>query len=160
MRTMITGGVKSGKSRHALLLAAEFPEPRSFLATALAFDEEMRDKIERHRRERAGRFETIEEPIDIHEKLRENMVLDCLPLWLNNLLHFGREEDFELILSTLIDRLPRNIVIVSNEVGMGFIPADALSRKYGVLLGQANARVAAACDRLVLMVAGQPLRVK
>ncbi|HET7838284.1 MAG TPA: bifunctional adenosylcobinamide kinase/adenosylcobinamide-phosphate guanylyltransferase [Rectinemataceae bacterium] len=160
MRTLITGGVKSGKSRHALELAMEFPEPRRFLATAEAFDDEMRGKIARHRLERSDNFETIEEPIDIHERLAERMVLDCLPLWLNNLIHYGRESEFEVILSALIGRLPRDIVIVSNEVGMGFVPADALSRRYGVLLGTANARLAAVCDSVVLMVAGVPLRVK
>ena len=160
MRTLVTGGVKSGKSRHALLLASDFAEPRRFLATALAFDDEMRDKIARHRAEREGRFETIEEPLEIHEKLGENMILDCIPLWLNNLLYYGREGDFEPMLGSLIERLPRDIVLVTNEVGMGFVPVDPLARRYGVLLGTANARLAAACDRLILMVAGVPLRVK
>jgi adenosylcobinamide kinase / adenosylcobinamide-phosphate guanylyltransferase len=160
MRTLITGGVKSGKSRHALVVANDFPPPRRFLATAEAFDEEMREKIARHRAERSDRFDTVEEGIDIHERLEERMVLDCLPLWLNNLLHYGREAEFEAILAALIERLPRDIVIVTNEIGMGFVPADPISRRYGVLLGTANARVAAACDRVLLMVAGLPLRVK
>ncbi len=160
MRTLVTGGVKSGKSRYALDLALAFPAPRSFLATATAFDDEMREKIARHRAERADRFETIEEPLDIHEKLRERMILDCVPLWLNNLLYYEREAEFEVILSSLIERLPRDIVIVTNEVGMGFVPVEALARRYGNLLGVANARLAAACDRLILMVAGQPLVVK
>jgi adenosylcobinamide kinase/adenosylcobinamide-phosphate guanylyltransferase len=160
MRTLITGGVKSGKSRHALELASAFLPPRRFLATAEAFDDEMRDKIARHRAERSDRFETVEEKIDIHERLGERMVLDCLPLWLNNLMHYGREADFETILAALIERLPEEIVIVTNEIGMGFVPAEPSSRRYGVLLGTANARVAAACDRVILMVAGLPLRVK
>jgi adenosylcobinamide kinase/adenosylcobinamide-phosphate guanylyltransferase len=160
MRTLVTGGVKSGKSHHALELAAVFGEPRRFLATALAFDDEMREKIARHKAERAGRFETIEEPLEIHEWLGERMILDCLPLWLNNLLYFERGEDFEAILGALIERLPRDIIIVTNEVGMGFVPVDPLARRYGVLLGTANARLAAACDRVILMVAGLPLRVK
>ncbi len=160
MRTLITGGIKSGKSRHALELALGFPPPRRFLATAEAFDDEMREKIKRHRLERSDRFDTVEEGIDIHERLEERMVLDCLPLWLNNLIHYGREDEFDAILAALIERLPRDIVIVSNEVGMGFVPLEPLSRRYGILLGTANARVAAACDSVVLMVAGVPLRVK
>jgi adenosylcobinamide kinase/adenosylcobinamide-phosphate guanylyltransferase len=160
MRTLITGGIKSGKSRHALLLAEEFTGPRSFLATAEALDEEMAAKIRRHQEERGGRFRTIEEPLLIHEKLEESMVLDCLTLWVNNVLYYGKEGEFDSWLGAFIERLPRDIVIVTNEVGMGFVPLDPLSRKYGVMLGTANARVAAACDRLVLMVAGQGLRVK
>jgi adenosylcobinamide kinase / adenosylcobinamide-phosphate guanylyltransferase len=160
MRTLITGGVKSGKSRHALELAREFPEPRVFLATAEALDSEMSEKIRKHREERAGAFRTVEEPLMIHERLEERMILDCLTLWVNNVLHYGKEDEFDAWLDTLIARLPRDIVIVTNEVGMGFVPADELSRRYGVLLGKANARIAAACDRLLLMVAGQPLRVK
>ncbi|MGO8695355.1 MAG: bifunctional adenosylcobinamide kinase/adenosylcobinamide-phosphate guanylyltransferase [Rectinemataceae bacterium] len=160
MRILVTGGVKSGKSRHALELAAAFEPPRRFLATALAFDDEMREKIARHRAEREGRFETIEEPLEIHERVGERMILDCVPLWLNNLLYYERGGDFEPILGALIERLPRDIVIVTNEVGMGFVPVDPVARRYGVLLGTANARLAAVCDRVVLMVAGIPLRVK
>jgi len=160
MRTLVTGGVKSGKSRYALELASAFAPPRRFLATAESFDDEMREKIARHRAEREDLFETVEEPLDIHTRLCERMILDCIPLWLNNLIHYGREGDFELILGSLIEEFPSDIVIVTNEVGMGFVPADALSRRYGVLLGTANARLAAACDALILMVAGVPLRVK
>jgi adenosylcobinamide kinase / adenosylcobinamide-phosphate guanylyltransferase len=160
MRTLVTGGVKSGKSRHALELADAFDRPRFFLATATAFDDEMKEKIARHRAERADRYETIEEPLRIHERLRERMVLDCLPLWLNNVFYFRKEDELEGMLASLVERLPREIVIVTNEVGLGFVPENAEARRYGNLLGMVNARVAAACDRLVLMVAGQPLRVK
>jgi adenosylcobinamide kinase / adenosylcobinamide-phosphate guanylyltransferase len=160
MRTLITGGVKSGKSRFALELAEEFGEGRSFLATATGFDEEMRERILRHRAERGGRFETIEEPILIHEKLRERMVLDCIPLWLNNIFFENRESEFGPILDAAIERLLEDIVIVTNEIGWGFIPPDPMSRRYGELLAEANGRLAAACDRVVLMVAGIPLAVK
>lgn len=160
MRTLITGGVKSGKSSYALTIASSFAPPRRFLATATAFDDEMRAKIARHKEERGDRFETIEEPLDIQNRLTEGMILDCLPLWLNNMFYYEREADVDRALDELIERLPRDIVIVTNEVGMGFIPADALSRRYGNLLGRCNARVAAACDRVVLMVAGIPLDAK
>lgn len=160
MRTLVTGGVKSGKSRHALELAADFAAPRRFLATAVAFDDEMREKIARHRAERADRFDTVEEPLELHERMAERMILDCVPLWLNNVLYYGKEAEFEERLSLLVAGLPRDIVIVTNEVGMGFVPADPTSRRYGNLLGIANARLAAAADRVILMVAGIPLRVK
>jgi adenosylcobinamide kinase/adenosylcobinamide-phosphate guanylyltransferase len=160
MRTLITGGVKSGKSRHALVIAEEFGEPRFFLATAEAFDDEMREKIARHKAERRERFATIEEPLAIHECLRENMILDCLPLWLNNMFHYGREEAVDETIEALLAKMPKNIVIVTNEIGMGFVPADALSRRYGNTLGRVNARLAAACDRVILMVSGVPLAIK
>jgi len=160
MRILVTGGVKSGKSRHALVLADAFAPPRSFLATAQALDDEMVQKIARHRAERADRYETIEEPLAIHECLRERMILDCLPLWLNNIFYYEKEAELEGILCSLLERLPRDIVIVTNEVGLGFVPDNAQARRYGNVLGMVNARVAAACDSLVLMVAGQPLRVK
>jgi adenosylcobinamide kinase/adenosylcobinamide-phosphate guanylyltransferase len=152
--------VKSGKSSYALVLAEAFSAPRRFLATAEAFDDEMREKIARHQAERGGRFETMEEPIAIHERLVERMVLDCVPLWLNNMLHYGREAEIESILDAFIAGLPRDIVIVTNEVGLGFVPADPLARRYGILLGGVNARLAAACDRVVFMVAGIPIDAK
>jgi adenosylcobinamide kinase/adenosylcobinamide-phosphate guanylyltransferase len=160
MRTLITGGIKSGKSRFALELASAFPSPRRFLATAEAFDDEMRDRIARHKAEREGLFETVEEPLRVHEALADRMILDCVPLWLNNMMYYGKESEIEPTLDALVAGLPGDMVIVTNEVGMGFVPADALSRRYGVLLGRANARLAAACDAVVLMVAGVPLWVK
>lgn len=162
MKVLITGGVKSGKSRRALELAADFGAGSGpfFLATARAFDDEMRERIKRHRAERDEGFETIEEPIAIHERVRDRMIVDCIPMWLNNIFFDGREEEFEGILGAFIERLPRDIVIVTNEIGMGLIPADAESRRYGIALGVANARLAAACDRVVLMVCGIPLDVK
>lgn len=160
MRTLITGGVKSGKSSHALLLAREFPEPRRFLATAEAFDGEMTERIARHKTERAGHFITVEEPLDIQDRLQENMILDCIPLWLNNMFHYDREASIESAVGALIARLPGNIVIVTNEIGMGFIPADPLSRRYGDILGRINARLAAACDRVILMVSSIAVVIK
>lgn len=160
MRTLVTGGVKSGKSSYALLLAEEFPAPRRFLATAEAFDGEMADKISRHKRERGDRFETIEEPLEIQRSLRENMILDCIPLWLNNMFHYGKESEIDDRVRSLCSALPANIVIVTNEIGMGFIPADEISRRYGTALGIANARLAWVCERVVLMVAGVPLVIK
>jgi len=160
MRVLITGGVKSGKPSYALALAESFPEPRRFLATAEALDDEMREKIARHRAERGDRFVTVEEPLDIHERLAEGMVLDCVPLWLNNMFHYKREAEIDSVLGAFIERLPRDIVIVTNEVGLGFVPADELSRRYGNTLGRVNVRLAAACDRVALMVAGIPVDVK
>jgi adenosylcobinamide kinase / adenosylcobinamide-phosphate guanylyltransferase len=120
----------------------------------------MRSRIARHKAERPSGYETIEEPIAIHEVLAERMVLDCLTMWLNNMFFREKESEIEATLSAFIERLPRDIVIVTNEVGWGFVPESAMSRRYGDTLGRANARVAAACDRVVLMVAGLPLDIK
>ncbi len=160
MRTLITGGVKSGKSSRALQLAAEFTGPRHFLATATAFDDEMRDRIARHRAERADAFVTIEETVDIDLALQDSMIVDCIPMWLNNLFYLARDEEWEAILDRFIAAMPPELVIVTNETGMGVIPSDPLSRRYGIALGLANARLARAVDRVELMVAGLPLRVK
>lgn len=160
MRILITGGVKSGKSRRALELALAFPAPRLFVATAPAFDAEMSEKIARHRAERGDAFETVEEPHRIDRAVRERCVLDCIPLWLNNLFFEDRESEADEILGSLLRRLPSSIVIVTNEIGMGVIPMDPMTRRYGEALGRINARLAAAVDRVELMVAGLPLRVK
>ena len=156
----MTGGVKSGKSRRALELAAAFSPDRWFLATATPFDDEMRDRIERHKAERSPSWSTIEEAIDIDVAVRERMVVDCIPMWLNNLFFSGREAEWESILGRFIARWPRDVVVVTNETGMGVIPADPLSRRYGIALGLANALLAAAADRVELMVAGIPLSIK
>lgn len=161
MRTLLTGGVKSGKSSRALELARDFsPGERFFLATATAFDEEMADRIRRHREERAGAFTTIEEPLELAGALRPRVVVDCVPMWLNNLFYHDRDAEAEALLDAFIAAMPEEIVIVTNEIGMGVIPADPLSRRYGVALGRINARLAAACDRVELLVAGIPIRVK
>ncbi|HPE89557.1 MAG TPA: bifunctional adenosylcobinamide kinase/adenosylcobinamide-phosphate guanylyltransferase [Spirochaetia bacterium] len=160
MRVLLTGGVKSGKSSRALELAEAFAPDRWFLATATPFDDEMRERIRRHKAERAADFVTVEEPIDIDAAARERMVLDCVPMWLNNLFFAGREDDWEPILDRFIARLPRDIVIVTNEIGMGVIPADPMSRRYGMALGRANAKLAAAADSVELLVAGIPIKVK
>jgi len=160
MRILVTGGVKSGKSRRALELAKPFSPDRWFLATATPFDDEMRDRIARHKAERAADFETIEEPVRIDEAVRGRMIVDCMPMWLNNLFFAGREGDWEAILDRFIARWPDDVVVVTNEIGMGVIPADPMSRRYGIALGAINARLAAAADSVELMVAGIPLKIK
>ncbi len=160
MRILVTGGVKSGKSRRALELAQSFAPDRWFLATATAFDDEMRDRIERHKAERASSFTTVEEPFAIDTAVRGRMVVDCIPMWLNNLFFAERELEWEPILARFIARWPDDVIVVTNEIGMGVIPADPMSRRYGMALGAINARLAAAADSVELMVAGIPLKIK
>jgi len=168
--TLISGGGRSGKSRHALSLALGYSGRRVFVATAEALDDEIRDRIGKHRAERGDAFITVEEPLDPARALKSLpgditvAVVDCLTVWLGNLMHHrGSSNERYTEVDSLMSILSNpscNLIMVTNEVGMGFVPGDPLSRRYGILLGRANAALAAACDRVVLMVAGLPLVVK
>lgn len=160
MRTLITGGIKSGKSSRALVLAEQFDTPRYFLATAIPFDDEMKERIRLHKEERQDHFITIEEPLAIHTELTNNMILDCIPLWLNNILYYEKQDELDSMLDLFLQNLPQNIVIVTNEIGWGIIPDNPLARRYEILLGNVNMRIAKHCDRVELMVSGIPLTIK
>ncbi|MDR0408993.1 MAG: bifunctional adenosylcobinamide kinase/adenosylcobinamide-phosphate guanylyltransferase [Spirochaetaceae bacterium] len=173
MITLITGGIKSGKSKRALDLAALWnsggrqPAIRaSFIATAEALDDEMKIRIEKHKAERAGRgFDTIEEPFDLAAALSRSgshVIVDCLTMWVNNMMYHKREADFEDALGAFISELrgKQEAVIVSNETGLGNIPADELTRRYNLMLAAAARRTAEAADHVEFMVAGLPLTVK
>ncbi|MDR2501525.1 MAG: bifunctional adenosylcobinamide kinase/adenosylcobinamide-phosphate guanylyltransferase [Treponema sp.] len=163
MIALITGGVKSGKSARALELARRsFEGPRYFLATAEPVDAEMRRRIARHQEERGDAFITIEEKLDIDKAIADvgPVVVDCIPLWVNNLLHYQREEDFTAILDAFIWNMNRDCIVVTNETGLGNIPFDETTRHYNILLAEANRKIAAAADRVELMVSGIPLKVK
>ena len=166
MITLITGGVKAGKSSYALNLAeAEFSH-RRFLATAVSFNAEMKEKIRLHREERSGRYETIEEPVNIDRVVKNEMIVDCIPMWLNNIF-FSSGDDYRAaeskaieILDRFISAAPDHLIIVTNETGMGNIPSDKLSRAYNTLLGSVNQKLAHTADRVILLVSGCPLVVK
>ncbi|MDR2484443.1 MAG: bifunctional adenosylcobinamide kinase/adenosylcobinamide-phosphate guanylyltransferase [Treponema sp.] len=168
MIMLITGGVKSGKSRRALDVAGkEWRFPVSFIATAEVLDEEMRLRIARHREERAGLggaggFITIEEPLELAGAIRNAgpyAVVDCIPIWINNLMYYQREADFPYMLDAFI-RGMNNCIVVSNETGLGTIPFDETIRRYNLLLAEANRRIAEAADRVEFMISGIPLKVK
>jgi adenosylcobinamide kinase/adenosylcobinamide-phosphate guanylyltransferase len=172
--TLITGGARSGKSRFALDLAAG-SEQRAFIATAEPLDGEMADRIRRHREEREGRFLTVEEPADLAGALArlpastEVAVVDCLTVWLGNLVHRQGDESFAGELEDLpeagaflaaLAAPPCALVLVSNEVGMGIIAESPLARRFTDLVGRLNQAVAARAQRVVLMVSGLPLVLK
>ncbi|MDR3174078.1 MAG: bifunctional adenosylcobinamide kinase/adenosylcobinamide-phosphate guanylyltransferase [Treponema sp.] len=170
MILLITGGVKSGKSSRALELArGQWPFPVSFIATAEVLDEEMRLRITRHREERArlgsGKgegFITIEEPLELDKAIRAagpRAVVDCIPMWINNLMYYKREADFPAILEGFI-RGMEDCIVVTNETGLGNIPFDETTRRYNLLLAEANRKIAAAADVVEFMVSGIPLKVK
>lgn len=168
--TLITGGIRSGKSAYALELARErHAGQKCFIATAEALDEEMRLKIARHQAERGADFSTVEEPLHLSEAVRraqaECVLIDCLTLWTSNLLYKLEAEpsridgEIENFLRALEAR-QRDIVIVTNEVGFGLIGDNVLSRKFVNLLGSLNRRVAERADEVILMISGIPTRVK
>jgi adenosylcobinamide kinase/adenosylcobinamide-phosphate guanylyltransferase len=169
----ITGGSRSGKSRHAMELARAIAGKRVFIATAQGLDAEMADRITRHRREResAGSWITVEEPLEVAEAVRKHadsavIVLDCVTLWVTNLLLTG-ENLTEDAVSALAGELSRaageaagTVIIVSNETGMGIVPDNELSRRFSDLAGRANQVIAAAADEVIFMVSGYPLYLK
>ena len=169
--TLITGGARSGKSAHALTLAQQASGARRFfIATAEALDDEMRERIAHHRAGRSADFATIEEPIAIDAVLLELtsradvVVVDCLTLWISNLL-MTRRTDEEILaeargLADTMAGAPFATIVVTDEVGAGIVPENAMARRFRDLLGWTNQTLAQAAERVLLMVAGYPLRVK
>ena len=169
--TLITGGARSGKSAHALALAQQAAGTRRFfIATAEALDDEMRERIAHHRTNRSADFATIEEPIAIGAALSklasraDIVVVDCLTLWISNLLmtRCGDEEilDEARELAATMTGAPFASIVVTDEVGAGIVPENAMARRFRDLLGWTNQAIAQTAERVVLMVAGYPLRVK
>ncbi|NTU58278.1 MAG: bifunctional adenosylcobinamide kinase/adenosylcobinamide-phosphate guanylyltransferase [Chlorobiaceae bacterium] len=164
----VTGGARSGKSSYALRLAEPY-HPRTFLATAEAFDDEMRDRIGRHQDERGEAFTTVEEPLFIDRAIRDAPVggvvlVDCLTVWLGNMMHhLGDEGSINDRIEALLDVLkspPCDIILVSNEVGLGIVPENAMARTFRDLAGTLNRRVAECSTRAYLLCSGLPLVLK
>jgi adenosylcobinamide kinase/adenosylcobinamide-phosphate guanylyltransferase len=165
--TLVTGGARSGKSRYALALAESLGPERVFIATAEAWDEEMADRIRRHQAERGPGWTTLEAPVDVAPLLSQPgrpVVVDCLTLWLGNLLHQRGPEadlrpDTEALLAAAI-AAPNPVLFVTNEVGMGIVPDNALARRFRDETGWLAQAIAARAERVVLCVAGLPLALK
>jgi adenosylcobinamide kinase / adenosylcobinamide-phosphate guanylyltransferase len=167
---VVGGGVRSGKSAFALELARRLGTRRSFIATAQAFDAEMRARIDRHVAERGAEFQTIEEPLALAPALAradaEVVVVDCLTLWLSNLLLRAPQPDLaplEAEIDALAEQLKRrrqHVVVVTNEVGLGVVPESALGRMFRDLAGRAHQRVCAIADEIYLGALGCMLRLK
>lgn len=173
---LITGGGRSGKSSYAQGRAEELPGVRAFIATCPPLDDEMRERIERHRLARSKtHWETIEETLDVAGALKNNarhdvFLVDCLTLWVNNLMHRAQQEGLEVTEEAIADRcreliaacaeLSGTIIFVTNEVGMGIVPDNAVSRRYRDLVGRCNQLMAEAADEVVLISCGLPLTLK
>lgn len=163
MKTLVLGGVRSGKSRLASRLASESGKPVVFLATARAGDDEMRARIEKHRKKRPAHWRVVEEPVHLADALGRFadqdavLLVDCLTIWLTNLLCAEDEALLRGELDALIEHMagiPNDIVLVSNETGMGIVPADALSRRFCDEAGMLHQKLAGLCDEVLLVVAG------
>ena len=164
---LVVGGQRSGKSRFAEELIARSRKRRVYVATAAARDDEMSERIATHRGRRGVEWTTIEEPLELSTALDRvagrdtGVLIDCLTVWLANLMEAGRDVDAEIdgVVAALAGT-EASIVLVSNEVGAGIIPANALARRYADALGTLNQRIASAVGRVILMTAGQPVIVK
>jgi adenosylcobinamide kinase/adenosylcobinamide-phosphate guanylyltransferase len=163
---LIIGGARSGKSALAERRAGESSLDVVYLATAAAGDEEMAQRIACHRTRRPDHWRTVEEPLQLAAALRREatpqrcLLVDCLTLWLTNLLLGpGLEPERSQLLETL-PTLPGRIILVSNEVGWSIVPVNALARRFTDEQGRLNQAVAAVCDRVTLVAAGLPLELK
>jgi adenosylcobinamide kinase/adenosylcobinamide-phosphate guanylyltransferase len=162
--TLVIGGARSGKSRHAEALVESMPAPWTYVATATMLDAEMADRIALHQARRDGRWRTVEAPLDLAAALddaRGPVLLDCLTLWLTNVMlgEFDVAAEIERLERALAARR-HPVVLVSNEVGLGIVPENSLARRFRDEQGRLNQRMAALADRVVLMVAGLPMVVK
>ncbi len=163
--TFVLGGARSGKSRYAESLIAALPPPWTYVATAEARDHEMAARIRAHRARRGSSWRTIEAPRDLVAALaaceRMPVLIDCLTLWLSNLMLAEANIDAEIEgLEKSLAAATAPLVLVANEVGSGIVPEFPLGRKFRDLQGLLNQRMAARANRVVLMVAGLPLAVK
>ena len=162
--TLVLGGARSGKSRHAEGLIQGAPPPWTYIATAQGFDDEMRDRIAEHRRRRPEGWATVEAPLELAEAIRGApgaALVDCLTLWLTNLILAERDLGAEFAdLVGACRAAPGPLVLVSNEVGLSIVPENALARRFRDEAGLLHQRLAAEADRVVFMVAGLALVVK
>jgi adenosylcobinamide kinase/adenosylcobinamide-phosphate guanylyltransferase len=164
--TFVLGGARSGKSRHAETLVERLPAPWTYIATAEAYDDEMRDRIRLHRSRRAATWENIESPIDLQAALDavpdgRPVLLDCLTLWLTNVMLGGHDvENASQRLADVLSQPRGPWFVVSNEVGLGIVPDNALGRQFRDAAGRLNQLVAAKADTVLFMVAGLPMKVK
>lgn len=164
---LVLGGARSGKSRHAEALCARSGLEPVYLATATAGDAEMAARIERHRRERGAGWTTVEEPLELAAALarwrspQRIVLVECLTLWLSNLM--GAERPVEPAVDAVLAELDSDrgpVVLVSNEVGLGVVPMNALARRFVDDAGRLHQRLAARAEHVVLLVAGLPVVVK
>jgi adenosylcobinamide kinase / adenosylcobinamide-phosphate guanylyltransferase len=163
----VIGGARSGKSRYGQRLAEESGKKPVLIATAEAGDAEMAARIAAHKAARGGHWRLIEEKLELVQALRGGdakdkvLLVDCLTLWLSNLMLDGRDPDAEgEALARSIGGLPGLVIFISNEVGLGIVPEHELGRSFRDAQGRLNQRIAEACEGVVFITAGLPLILK
>lgn len=166
-RVLVLGGARSGKSRTALELAERTSTERTYIATAQAYDDEMRERIAQHRAERDGSWRTVDAPLDLAEAVQARtapgkaVLVDCLTLWLSNVLLAERNVAHEADrLVQAVQEAKGPLILVSNEVGQGIVPPTPLGRTFRDEQGRLNQRIAEACDAVVFVAAGCPILLK
>ncbi|MBX3713482.1 MAG: bifunctional adenosylcobinamide kinase/adenosylcobinamide-phosphate guanylyltransferase [Lysobacter sp.] len=169
MRTLILGGARSGKSALAERLATDGGREVVYVATAQAHDDEMHDRIAHHRERRPAHWRSVEEPLALADVLRRHaredrcLLVDCLTLWLSNLLIDPEPARFERERAAVLDLLPGlpgDVLLVSNEVGFGIVPMGALSRRFVDEAGRLHQAIATQCERVLFVTAGLPIALK
>lgn len=164
---LVTGGARSGKSLYAEGLVRAAQRERIYVATCMPFDDEMRQRIDRHRDQRGEGWRTIEEPRDLagviaaESTAQSAILVDCLTLWLSNLIFAEADPEVETVrLAEALRSAPGPVVLVTNEVGSGIVPDNALARRFRDEQGRLNRRIAELADVAVLVAAGLPLVLK
>ncbi len=165
---LVLGGAKSGKSSYAESLFETLAPPFIYIATAQAFDDEMKTRVEHHKERRKDKWETIECPLMLADTLSglagkgRPVLIDCITLWLSNILCFSSADPVKAVaeLCNVVSAADHPLVIVSNEVGYGIVPDNELARKFRDISGSANQKLAKTCASVTLVTAGLPLRLK
>ncbi|HEY4201377.1 MAG TPA: bifunctional adenosylcobinamide kinase/adenosylcobinamide-phosphate guanylyltransferase [Devosiaceae bacterium] len=165
---LVLGGARSGKTSFAERLAMRLGERPVYLATAQALDTEMRERVATHQRMRSGRFATIEEPVELADAIikaskdHDVLLVDCLTLWITNLLGAGLDVAgaTDELAATLVQIKRARVILVSNEVGLGIVPDNALARSFRDLAGSAHQRLAEICTDVYFVAAGLPMTMK
>lgn len=166
-KIFITGGARSGKSSFALKEASGISGEKAYIATAEALDEEMRERIEQHKNQRGKDWDTYEEPLRISDVIKkiesryDVIVVDCLTMWISNIMNAGLSIEIEIenFISSLATH-NSSVYIVSNEVGMGIVPENEIARRFRDVAGTLNQKVAKVADEVYFVIAGIPLRIK
>jgi len=166
---LITGSVRSGKSQLAVALAAASEKTVVFVATCQPQDEEMHRRVDRHRADRPEVWQTLEEPLDLvgvlgRARADQLLIIDCLTLWVSNHLLAGLDEEALLAeadrLAAALVQSHADVILVSNEVGWGIVPENAMARVFRDVVGRLHQKLAKVCDRVYLVTAGLPLKLK
>jgi len=164
LKVLFIGGVKSGKSLHAETFALKHSSlPPVYLATTEFIDEEMKERIDKHKLQRSQQFLTLEEPLNLVEAIRPvktTVLVECTTMWINNMLHYGFEYDDikEQIQNVL--QLSQDIIFVHNDVGAGVIPDNELARKYIDISGRVSQLLGQECDKVFHVIAGISTQIK